>query len=175
VCGIRTDGTLWCWADDGSPELAATGADYVDVASGEAHVCGLHADGTLACWGAGSKGQLGDGNGTDSALPRKVEGGGPFAAVVAGGDHTCAITADRSLWCWGDDSDGQVGDGAELGGAHPVPVRVGAASDWLSVSAGPTHTCGVRAGGSLYCWGHNDDGELGDGTAFRKRPTLSAE
>jgi len=185
MCAIATDGALWCWGDNDhgqlgaaslektgtEPALAAAGYDYIDVAVGAAHTCALHADGTLNCWGAGGQGQLGDGALADHPEPSLVgNASGPFAAVFAGGDHTCAIAQDRSLWCWGSDDQGQIGDGLEVAGAHATPARVGTEQDWLSVAVGGTHTCGLRGGGSLWCWGNNSSGQIGDGTAFRKRP-----
>ncbi len=185
ACGIRTDGTVWCWGDaarqrlgeaigdPSGPVQAVAGNDFLEVSAGDAHTCALHADGTLSCWGAGDHGQLGNGGTSDRAAAIVVAASvSPFVAVSAGATHTCAIASDRSLWCWGDDSEGQIGDGIETAGTHLMPVQIGHANDWLSASAARSHTCGVRGGGSLWCWGSNRGGEVGDGTAFRKDPSL---
>ena len=85
--------------------------------------------------------------------------------VSAGFYHTCAVKTDHTLWCWGDNSGSRLGDGSTA--ASPVPVRVqvsGQATDWAAVSASDAHTCAVKTDHTLWCWGDNRDGELGDGT-----------
>ena len=83
--------------------------------------------------------------------------------VSAGFYHTCAVKTDHTLWCWGDNSGSRLGDGTTA--ASPVPVQVsGQATDWAAVSASDAHTCAVKTDHTLWCWGDNRDGELGDGT-----------
>jgi alpha-tubulin suppressor-like RCC1 family protein len=65
----------------------------------------------------------------------------------------------------GGNTRGQLGDGKLL--AHSLPAQVGPATDWRSVAAGFDHTCATKTDGTLYCWGNNDEGGLGDGTAWR--------
>lgn len=88
-------------------------------------------------------------------------------------DHTCAVTDAGALYCWGHNADGQLGLGTTAN--SPSAVRVGAASDWIGVSAGGA-TCAIRGGsngaGYMYCWGSNAAGQLGDGTTVgRLEPT----
>ncbi len=70
------------------------------------------------------------------------------------------------MYCWGFNFDGSLGIGA-LTEPQP-PVQVGTATDWVGVSAGAFHTCGIRSGGALYCWGDNAAGQLGDGTTMQR-------
>lgn len=94
-----------------------------------------------------------------------------FVAVAGGQWHACAIGIDRSLWCWGWNNVGQLGTGA-LGDQRERPVRVGTDTDWLSITAGEGHTCGLRADGGLWCWGWNSSGQLGLlDSSDRSRPT----
>ncbi len=87
------------------------------------------------------------------------------AEVVAGGAHTCARTVDGSVFCWGDDRFGQSGDGQ--GGDAPVmaPARVvterGALYGVIAMAAGASHTCALREDHAVYCWGRNEQGQLG--------------
>ncbi len=83
--------------------------------------------------------------------------------LVSGDVHSCAIAQAGALYCWGGGGGGQLGEG---GGAvsRPNPVQVGTASDWIDVVAHGQSTCGRRAGGTLWCWGQNQYGELGNGT-----------
>ena len=86
-----------------------------------------------------------------------------FNAISAGDSHTCALADDGVAWCWGSNSHGQLG----IGGGHesearPVAVKTGVR--YRSISAGRQHTCAIDPGGSGWCWGANDSGQLGDGT-----------
>ena len=76
--------------------------------------------------------------------------------------HTCAIRGDGRLTCWGDNRRGQLGNGDASRIAQMSPVLIGTDSDWIWISAGFEHTCGIRNGGNLYCWGSNNDGQLLD-------------
>lgn len=92
-----------------------------------------------------------------------------FASVTTGNNHTCGVTPTGVAYCWGDNSSGQLGNGTTTNSATPVPVSGGLT--FAFVSAGGQHTCGVTSfpsnsfvGGTLYCWGDNAFGQLGDGT-----------
>jgi alpha-tubulin suppressor-like RCC1 family protein len=90
--------------------------------------------------------------------------------IAAGLDHTLALKADGTLWAWGNDYSGQLGDGATET-SRSVPIRVGTDSDWIAVGAGYAHSVGLKADGSLWAWGANFSGQLGDGTTInRSRP-----
>jgi alpha-tubulin suppressor-like RCC1 family protein len=85
--------------------------------------------------------------------------------VSAGQGHGCGIRSSSAtggeLWCWGRNTDGELGQGDGAGGQLRSPVRVGTANDWVDVDCGQGTTCGVRADGSLWCWGDNDWGQVG--------------
>jgi alpha-tubulin suppressor-like RCC1 family protein len=83
--------------------------------------------------------------------------------VSAGGEHTCSVRFDGTLWCWGRNTWGELGN-ADRGPGRPDPLQVGTAADWSTVAAGGGHTCATRRPGSLWCWGLNNKGQLGDGT-----------
>ena len=95
-----------------------------------------------------------------------------WVSVSAGGSHTVAVRADGTLWAWGENSYGQLGDGTGGGGGgwevrdrgrRLSPVRVGTATNWASVSVGYWHTVAIRTDGTLWAWGQNDHGQLGNG------------
>lgn len=178
ACGLKTDGTVVCWGgneygqlgnDTTTDSLVATpvhGLDNViSVEAGGAHTCALRSDGSLFCWGDNARGQLGDGTTTTRLTPTLVSGlGASASALTAGGLHTCAITGTGAAKCWGDNSNGQLGDGTTLQRLTPVAVY-GLASNIGGISAGGHHTCAVRASnGRTFCWGLNNNGQLGDGT-----------
>ncbi|GIE76932.1 hypothetical protein Aph02nite_28820 [Actinoplanes philippinensis] len=147
---------------------AAGAAIWSDVAAGSYHTCAIRDDRSAWCWGSNDDGELGDGTTVGRTRPVRVDGGGAWASVSPGYDHTCGIRTDGTLWCWGGNSSGQLGTGAE-GSGHTTPARVGTGTTWVSVHAGDTHTCAIRADGGLWCWGGNVNGQLGDGT-MQNRP-----
>ena len=169
-CGIQSDHSVWCLGT--TPELLVDAASetWAHVSSGDDHLCLIAADEALWCAGSRSYGQLGDGvsgfGSEAAAAPVGVLGAGPWDSVSAGIRYTCAVTAAGELYCWGWNSDGQLGIGtSDYDTDHDTPERVGADSDWSSVTGRDRHTCGIRDGGALYCWGRNTFGQLGDGTS----------
>ncbi|MDB5910414.1 MAG: hypothetical protein JWP34_4528 [Massilia sp.] len=175
ACATRTNGMLWCWGhnNDGQlglgdttgrniPTQVGTATDWASPADGANHTCAIRTAGTLWCWGLNNSGQLGLGNTTNQNSPVQVGTATTWASVTAGDNHTCATRTNGTLWCWGLDSYGQLGLGADLSN-RTIPVQVGAATDWLSATGGLAHTCGRRAGKSVWCWGRDNSGQLGLG------------
>lgn len=150
--------------------------DVVQLAAGERHTCARLSTGAIRCWGYGSEGALGYGLPDwigDNEAPSSVgEVNVPSAdAIVAGGDHTCILTAGTGqVWCWGNISGGGLGYlTVGLIGDDETPVgAVMVAEDMIGetvtqVVAGSNHTCALISGGSVRCWGHGDEGQLGYG------------
>jgi alpha-tubulin suppressor-like RCC1 family protein len=88
-------------------------------------------------------------------------------AATAAWDHNLAIRTDGTLWAWGSDGGGQLGDGSP-GEIRPAPGRVGTRADWAAVAAGEQHTLAIKANGTLWAWGVNSNGLLGDTTRFNR-------
>ena len=123
------------------------------------------------CWGDNSYGKLGDGTMTDRPTPVAVSGlGSGVLTVAAGRQHTCAVTSSGAIGCWGHNGYGQVGDGTTTNRLVPVGVS-GLGSVVAAVSAGGYHTCAVTNAGAVWCWGANDNGQIGDGTTYTNRLT----
>ena len=175
VCALR-GAELSCWGNNESGQVGNSITDkwvsensipgtWAAVAVGTAHVCAIRTDGTLWCWGSNSAWQLGTSAGSGQNSPTQV-GDALWSHVACGPSSTCAVRSDGTLWCWGNDSSGQLGDGNKVGRSLPVQAPGDA---WQSVTmAGPSsdsiHTCAIRTDGTMWCWGRNSSGELGDGT-----------
>jgi alpha-tubulin suppressor-like RCC1 family protein len=182
TCGLRAPGQLWCWGSDydrqlgdgatnsttPTPARVGSATDWRQVAAGDAHTCGLRANRRVYCWGSDLGGQLGDGGtAATRAIPRLVAGGfADWTAVTTGAFHTCARRATGRLYCWGYDAEGQLGTtGPNANRTVPTLVS-GSITNWVQVTAGGQHTCARRATRQLYCWGSDDNGQLGDDGAF---------
>lgn len=186
TCGLRLDHSLWCWGNNHNgrlglgdntgrtvPTRVGVAADWVAVSTGSGHGCGVRLDDSLWCWGRNTSGQLGVGDTTDRHKPTRVAVAGmdAWSGAALGGDHTCATGADGTLWCWGSGNRGQLGRGYRDHN-RSTPGQVGKRDSWQSVSASADNSCAVRNDSSLWCWGANDEGQIGDGHTFqRPRPT----
>jgi alpha-tubulin suppressor-like RCC1 family protein len=174
TCAIIETGGLYCWngISIAFPGVAAQeiGSTWRAVASCDTHWCAIDGAGALSCWGTNFDGQLGLGDLVDRADPTRIGVDTWLAVAVDSGDgaygaYTCGITDDGGrgrLFCWGSANFGRLGDGAAEG-VVPDPTQVGTDDDWVSVSAGDWRACGIRADGSLWCWGANGDGGVGIG------------
>jgi alpha-tubulin suppressor-like RCC1 family protein len=124
ACGLRRDGSLWCWGAGGSGELAAppgtfqsptqvgTDQDWLSVSTDIFSTCAIKKAGTLFCWGRNAEGQLGTGDTTDRTTPTLTGGAGAtFAAASVGRLHACAETTDHIVQCTGIDDTGELGLG----------------------------------------------------------------
>lgn len=156
------------------------------VDAGWWHTCGLSQDGTAYCWGVNFDGELGTvttevcdrpegglsnffgGSRSCSRTPVQVTGGISFESVSAGGvaeqNHTCGVATDGDAYCWGSNRHGQLGSDGDLqfcGQCSFIPIMVSGGLKFNQVSAGFDHTCGVTTDEAVYCWGKNDQFQLG--------------
>jgi alpha-tubulin suppressor-like RCC1 family protein len=206
TCALMWDGALQCWGDnhdgqlgngkvtgeacsDGQatcelspvrvlqPPSASAYTSFASASPGAHFTCAFMTDRTAWCWGSTASGALGLGDTTEGnqdcgapapckPVPRQVTAlGKAFAVIESGSDHACAIERTQgSLWCWGHNKSGQLGDGTLEDRASPV--RISSLGDTVvAVAAGSEQTCVLEKDHTVWCWGRNDNGELGDGTA----------
>jgi alpha-tubulin suppressor-like RCC1 family protein len=177
TCALLDDGGVRCWGSNNvgqvgngststavlSPTPVAGLSDVVALATGTEHSCALQSSGSVRCWGKNTKAQLGNGSLVDSATSVAVTGLNDAVALVAGGLHSCALQAGGAVRCWGDNAFGQLGNGTDINTSTTIFTVTGL-SDAIALSAGPAHTCALRANGNLSCWGFNQYGQVGDGT-----------
>lgn len=137
------------------------------VEAGCDHGLALKKDGTVWAWGSDDLGQLGTANaGTDSAVPVKVDNLSNVEAVSAGCYHSLALTEDGAVWAWGDNYDGQLGNGdSGFGADSSVPVEVEDLQDVKAIAGGSSFSLALKEDGTVFAWGFNANGELGDANA----------
>ena len=199
---LKTDNTVWSWGLNGNGQLgdgtttyrneavqvknSSTGqalTDVTAVSAGGAHTVALKKDGTVWSWGWNCFGQLGDGTTTDSnkAVQVKDSSGQPLAditAVSAGGCHTIAVKKDGTVWSWGWNDWDQLGDGTTTDSNKAVQVKDSsgqALTDVIAVSAGGLHTVAMKKDGTVWSWGYNNFGQLGDGTTANKNKAVQVK
>ena len=173
---ITRDGSLWAWGDnrygqigDGTTEDRTTPIKIMDnvigISVGRYFSLAIKEDHSLGAWGWNRYGQIGDGTTEDRTTPIKIMD--DVIEVDAGDRHSLAIKSDGSLWAWGDNSNGALGNGAESGSYAPItPTKI--MDDVIMASAqgdqGFGHSHAIKSDGSLWSWGSNEMGRLGDGT-----------
>ena len=183
TAGIKTDGTLWIWGGSNggtignntntavySPvQTVAGGTDWRQVSVGNNFWAAIKNDGTL--WSCGLNvptGQLGDGTTISKSSPvQTVTGGTNWKQVSCGGAHTAAIKTDGTLWAWGYNLYGQLGDNTIATKVSPVQTVTGG-TNWKQVSCGAFYTSATKSDGTLWSWGRNDFGQLGDNSNVGK-------
>jgi len=179
---IKTDGTLWLWGYNGVGQLGdntvtsksspvqtiAGGTNWRQVSGGSSHTAAIKTDGTLWLWGFNSNGQLGDNTLTNKSSPvQTIAGGTNWRQVACGNSHTAAIKTDGTLWTWGFNIYGQLGDNTTTSKSSPVQTVVGG-TNWRQVASGAIYTAAIKTDGTLWSWGYNLYGQLGDNTSVNK-------
>jgi alpha-tubulin suppressor-like RCC1 family protein len=140
------------------------------VGAGKNHSLAIMGDGTVRAWGLNNGGGLGDGTTTRRATPVQVKGVGGngvlgnIVAVTGGEGHTLALAADGVVYAWGQNAQGQLGLGTADTGNHTTPAQVPGLSGIVAISAGYRYSLALKNDGTVYSWGQNADGELGNGS-----------
>ena len=189
TCAVTADGANgWCWGSFSSGQLnggtsgnsaprpvgiPVSDENYTTttIAAGGAHSCAFVSANQISgmrCWGSDSSGQLGH---ASAPIVQQVENLSSVNIITTGFEHTCAIQqegVDRMAYCWGDNVRGQLG---HTENSTTVPTAVsGGFTDWIAISAGKEHTCGI-AEDTIYCWGRNNADQLGNPAAGGATPT----
>ena len=171
------DGTVWGWGDndagqlgDGTttdrhapvqlPDLAGARS----IATGEYHSLAVLADGTTWAWGGNTFGAVGDGTDVDRTSPIHIVALDGARVIAGGGYHTVSVLADGSIWSAGSNGTGQLGTGTTDDELAPAQALFTPGPRFLQVVAGAGYGMAIRADGTVWAWGSNSCGRLGDGT-----------
>ena len=148
------------------------------ISAGAKHALALDAFGNVWTWGYNSVGQLGTGSmeapGEGSGVPLVINSGYPLQAningvdaIAAGRHHSLARRTDGTVWSWGFNGSGQLG--GDCGAfRRAFPAQIAGLSNISAIATGAHHSFAIAANGSLWAWGANDKGQLGDGTTVSK-------
>lgn len=160
-CGILLNFLLIAFAP------GISGAATPQVSAGYAHSVALKSDGTVWAWGDNTDYQLGDGTNTDRTLPVQATGLTGMTAVAAGQNHTLALKSDGTVWAWGDNTFGQLGD--DVNGIHvnysPTPLLNPNLTGIIAIAAGTNFSMAVKSDGTVWTWGDDTHGQLGNGVS----------
>jgi alpha-tubulin suppressor-like RCC1 family protein len=169
-----------------SPMQIGVDTDWVLIAGGGYHSISLKSDGTLWAWGLNSFGELGynapetcttsNGDFPCSTSPVQVGMDSDWVSIAGGEHHTLALKSNGTLWAWGRNDLGQLGFNSTETCSDPwwivpcttSPAQVGTDTDWALIATDDRHSLALKSDGTLWAWGRNDFGQLGDGTTTNK-------
>ena len=187
TCALTGAGRSYCWGygqygqlgngltptnqPTPTPSTMPTGVAFRSIAAGGSHNCAVSTVNTLYCWGYGGNGEIGDGAFTTRNVPTLVPApaGVAFTGVAATGNSTCAVGDDGKIYCWGPNYNGTVGDNTETPRGSPTQVVMPSGVSFTTVAGGNSFYCALTTTGAAYCWGLNNNGQLGDSGASSKR------
>ena len=179
TCGLTQSGKVFCWGNNASgqlgdgtttprtaPVLVTGGRTYTAVDADSAHSCAVASNGAAWCWGKNASSELGNGGTTATGTPVQVSGQNQWSAVSVGEAHSCALTTAGAPFCWGAGGNSQMGDGGTS--SRTLATAVSGNLVATRLTSGWYHNCVVGgtagASGQIYCWGYNQNAQLGDGS-----------
>ena len=179
---VKIDGTLWVWGNGAggvignnstlsrsSPvQTVAAGTNWQQVSASGSSAAGIKTDGSLWTWGLNNFGGLGNNSTASTSSPVQTISAGTNWKQISIGTYSAAIKTDGTLWTWGLNNLGQLGDNSTVNTSSPVQTA-SAGTDWETVVAGATNqTAAIKTDGTLWLWGANSVGQLGDNTTVNK-------
>lgn len=188
VVGLKVDGDIWTWGANykgqrgfslisfdqtQSPVVMATDSkNWAKVSAGYAHAAGILKDGSLKLWGSNNFGQIGNDKAWysyssvteayEQTPVQTVTAGTNWSSVSCGAFHTAAVKTDGTLWLWGSNRYGELGNNNTVSQKSPVQAFT-YSTDWQYVSCGRYVTTAIKKDGTLWAWGLNTSGQVGNG------------
>ncbi len=177
---LKSDGSLWAWGYNSAGQLGrgtmdsslipiqvGTDTDWKSISAGEYHSLAIKTNGTLWVWGSNSFGEMGNNSRVNVLSPLQVGTATDWLQAVGGSNFTIALKTDHTRWVWGTENNGASGDGWNSG-YRLTPYKIPGENDWSAISAGYLHGMGLKLNGSLWTWGYNYKGEIGNNTTTDK-------
>lgn len=183
---LKNDSTVWAWGSNLAGQLGDSTmttrstpvqvhgpgstpflTGIIAIAKGDgSHSLALKSDGTVWAWGSDMYQQLGNitFNNLTSTTPIQVTGLTNIIAIANGNDHSLALKNDSTVWTWGSNSHGELGDGTTASG-RDTAKQVSGLTDIVAIAGGGNAYClALKNDGTLWTWGNNPFGQIGDGT-----------
>ncbi|HEY6503701.1 MAG TPA: hypothetical protein VIZ28_07005 [Chitinophagaceae bacterium] len=178
---LTYDGKVWAWGRNSSGQLGdgtlyenhlpkpVSGlSNIISIAAGFDYSLALKNDGTVWAWGGNMWGVIGDGTYTDRYLPVQVSNLSGIIAIAAATEHCLALKNDGTVWSWGWNAYGCLGDGSNIV-KRSLPAQIAALSEIKAIAAnGSYHSLALKNDGTVWTWGDNFYGQLGDGTSAER-------
>lgn len=178
---VKTDGTTWTWGSNryGNLGIEKSFRNYDPtrigsltgwssaLACGKHHTIAIRDDTGIWGWGLNGFSQVANLSVVGGIVSSPVQTGSSttgWSKVDAGESHTIVIKSDGTLWGWGSNDFGAIGV-TNSGGfiTKSLPVQIGTLTGWANISCGEDHTLAIRDDGTLWSWGRNNFGQLGQG------------
>jgi uncharacterized repeat protein (TIGR02543 family) len=193
---LKEDGTVWGWGRNNDGQLGNGGGSdqltpvQITINSGHpsqaavaistryTHSLILMEDGTVWALGDNADGQLGNGSTAKQtqAVQVSTESNAPLQNIVsvsAGDYHSLALDEDGAIWAWGYNGGGELGQGSHDEDFIPKAVKVKDNQvKFIEISAGSSHSLALQEDGTVWAWGENEAGQLGDVTEFNKKSAV---
>ena len=145
-------------------ELYTDSGEVTQISAGLSFTAVLKEDGTVWTWGRNYLGECGNGSTTQSKALSQVIGLTNVIEIAAGGYHVLALKSDGTVWAWGCKYYGELGDGTLWGSQSTTPIQVVGLTGVSHISAGDYFSMALKSDGTVWAWGYNYEGQLGDGT-----------
>lgn len=187
ILALKSDGSVWAWGNNqygqlgigtaislSSPARISGISQASAVAAGYSYSVALKSDGTVWSWGSNELGQFGNGTSDTpvSSIPVQAKGVVNAKAISTGDYHTVALLKDGSVIAWGNNQHGQLGmatsdqcmQWSAQWSCSKTPIKVPNLDNVVSIASGSDHVLALKADGTVWAWGSNNSGQLGDGT-----------
>lgn len=183
---LKADGTVWAWGENHTHGKLGNGSNQdiprgtfvsvvemntaVEIDASIEHSLAVTSDGRVWAWGGNFSGQLGTTDNEfleDRCTPVTLVGLTGVTAIAAGDLHNLALKDDGTVWAWGSNWDGQLGNGT-FSSFYSFHMPVRDLSGVVAIAAGGTHSLALKQDGTVWAWGGNSSGQLGDGTFENK-------
>ena len=187
-CGLKLDGSVWCWGQGASGQLAQGVDDLLSkfvatpavsdllferLSLAGDHSCAVRSeamtnsvlDNALWCWGSSL--EIRNGLSENATYPVRIAENQQWIEIRTGINHSCARDAQQQIWCWGNNQFANLGAGDLFTlNQSDTPIALAAipSLNWKSISPiKGDHTCAISRADEVYCWGSNSHGQLATG------------